>query len=294
MKINYKVLWIEDHFKGIKHHIEGLRKSLLKYGFHFIVDKRLSISKVELDELGNKLSKYNPYDMILFDYDLGNSQTGDTIANKLRQIIFTDMIFYSGKPNLKLRKILFDNKIEGVYVVNRTNLNDEIWPIIEDQIKRICDINNMRGVLLDEMSKIDLELRKFLQEKYNGLGNSEQDHQLNRFKKKLKERIKAIENIISDIDKEIFSKMIITPSEMEFNQVRSRLMSITKNKFFDDDGELKTKQDLRNIFAHNEAIYNEEEGTVSLSGFDEKYSFDEFTKMRKELIELSDQISKEK
>ena len=293
MKIDYKVLWIEDHFKGIKNHIEGLRKKLLKYGFTLIVDKRLSISKDELDDLGSKLLKYNPYDMILFDYDLGNSQTGDTIANELRKIIFTDMIFYSGKPNLELRKILFDKMIEGVYVVNRTHLNDEVWPIIEDQVKRICDINSMRGVLLDEMSKIDLEIRQLLKTKYDALDKKDQTKQVNKYTKKLKERVVALEKIISHIDEETFSTMVVNPFEIEFNQVRCRLKSITKNELFDDSNELKIKQDLRNKFAHNMAIFDDENGTVTLNGFEtEKYSFDEFTKMRKDLIELSNLISK--
>jgi len=290
MKINYKVLWIEDHFNQIKPVIENLESKLHKYGFKFDVEKRTTLSDDDLIELGDKLSKYNPYDMIFFDYDLGESPTGDKIAGKLRRSIFTDMIFYSGKPNVELRKVLFESQIEGVFVVNRTNIIDDAWPIIEDQIKRICDINNMRGVILDEMSKIDLKMRELCKQKYDNLSEPEKEKQVDKILKKLAEKNQTIKTQIDNSNIETLPEMINKPTELEFNIVRTRLKSITKNEMFAENSELKSKQDLRNKFAHNMAKYDDAKGTVSLSGFDETYGFDEFTKIRRELIDLLQQI----
>lgn len=289
MKINYKILWIEDHFKEVEPFITNLKNKLNNIGFQLDIDRRATLTKSELSTLNDRLSNYNPYDIIIFDYDLG-TRKGDDIAYELRTSIYTDMIFYSGTAGDKLREILFNKNIEGVYTVDRSNFIDDTWPIIEDQIKRICDINNMRGVLLDEMSKIDLEIRNIYKEKYDNLSIKEKEEQLNKVKENLTIRIQNIENQVSELNTESFSKTIIKPTKIEFNTIRKRLKRTTDNELFGEQGELKNKQDLRNKFAHNTAEFNEEQGTVSLSGFEETYSFSDFTKIRKELIDLSKKI----
>ncbi len=290
MKIEYKVLWIEDHFDAVEAHIEGLEAKLKDFGFKLHVDRRTTLNNVKLEELSFKLSRYNPYDIIIFDYDL-EGKMGDEIAHRLRSDIFTDMIFYSGVPGVKLREILFKKEVDGVYIVNRSNFIDEVLPIIEDQIKRICDINNMRGVILDEMSRIDLKMRNMYKKKYDGLLPEEQGQQLTKFKAKLSERITAITKQVEDIVVEYFSTMIPDPIKVEFNIVRSRLKSVTSNDaVFGENSALKLKQDLRNKFAHNTAKYDDEEGTVALEGHEEKYGFSEFTEIRKDLLKLSKEL----
>ncbi len=286
MKINYKVLWIEDHFEEVEPFIEGLENKLQKYGFVFNVDRKTTLTDGALVELSDKLSNYNPYDMVIFDYDLGDKK-GDEIASQLRGSIYTDMIFYSGVSHIKLRQALCDKKVDGVYIVTRDDFINDSWPIIEDQIKRIFDINNMRGVLLDEMSKIDLKMRNLYGEKYDNLSETDKGLQLKKFNDKLSEKKKAIATQIKNTDINNFPEMIKKPTHMDFNTVRSRLKSITENdELFGESSELKTKQDLRNKFAHNMAEYDGDKGTVSLSGFDKTYGFEEFTQIRKELIML--------
>jgi len=189
MKINYKVLWVEDHFESVQPAIEGIEDRLEGYGFKFEVDGKTSLSEDDLGKLSDKLSQYNPYDMIIFDYDLGEqTKKGNEIARELRKSIFTDMIFYSGKAPRELRQTLFDSQVEGVFTVSRPDFVEEAWPIIEDQIKRICDINNMRGVILDEMSKIDLRMRELYNKKYEGLLDEEKEGQVNKIREKLEGR----------------------------------------------------------------------------------------------------------
>ncbi len=59
---------------------------------------------------------------------------------------------------------------------------------------------------------------------------------------------------------------------------------------FKDESPLVLKQRLRNQFAHSIAEYNEEDGTVSLEGSHDKYDFEDFKEIRKELTELLTQI----
>jgi hypothetical protein len=199
MKINYKVLWIEDHFDSVQFAIDGIEDRLAGYGFSFEVDEISALSPNDLDKLSDKLAQYNPYDMIIFDYDLGVEQEkGNEIARNLRKSIFTDMIFYSGNAPGKLRQVLFDSEVEGVFTVSRPDFVDEAWPIIEDQIKRICDINTMRGVILDEMSKVDLKMRELYAKKYEKLSDEKQTEQVNKIQEKLNNRIRNIEKLVKE------------------------------------------------------------------------------------------------
>ncbi len=40
MKINYKALWIEDHFDLVQSVIDGVEGRLENYGFKFEIDKK--------------------------------------------------------------------------------------------------------------------------------------------------------------------------------------------------------------------------------------------------------------
>lgn len=293
MKINYKVLWIEDHFDSVQFAIDGIEDRLEEYGFKFEVDKKNSLSSDDLDKLSDRLDQYNPYDMIIFDYELGEEhKKGNEIARNLRRSIFTDMIFYSGNAPDKLRQALFDSEVEGVFIVSRTELIDEAWLIIEDQIKRICDINNMRGVILDEMSKVDLKMRELYAKEYEKLSAEKQAEQAKKIKGKLRDRIKSIEKQVNETNEGSMLGMVKSPIKTEFNIIRSRLIKlINDGELFSEQGKLKSYQDLRNKFAHNMAVYDEENGTVSLEGFEETYSLDDFKEIRLELIEIMEQIN---
>ena len=294
MKIKYKILWIDDNLNEIQDLKTNFKNKLKNLGFILDVEEKASLDSIELSSLKTQLENYNPYDIIIFDYDLGNNSNdsnGDSIAYELRTSIYTDMIFYSGTKGSVLRKILYDKEIEGVYTIDRSNFVDDAWPIIEDQIKRICDINNMRGVLLDEMSKIDLLMRKRCQTEFSNLDEPRKTKELIKYKEKLNTRKNSIINQVEHCTNDSFYKDIMKPIKVEFNIVRNRLKSIINNdELYGEDGELKKKQDLRNKFAHNMAEFNETDGSVKLNGYAESYGFNEFTKIRKELINLYGKI----
>ena len=294
MKINYKALWIEDQFEYIQPQIDDIEKMLKKNGFIFEMDKKTSLSDDDLVKLGDKLSQYNPYDIIIFDYDLGKeTKKGNEIASELRQSIFTDMIFYSGKAAGELRQFLFKSRVEGVFTVNREKFAEEAWPIIEDQIKRICDINNMRGIILDEMSDIDLRMRELYNKKYADLPYEEKERQVKKIRGKLEENQDSIKAQVKNVNSETLPEMMKNPLKTDFNMVRIRLKEL-----YDDDellgekGKLKKNQDIRNQFAHNMATYDKKNRTVSLHGIPKAYTFDNFKDIRKELIDISNQIKK--
>ena len=92
MKLEYKVLWFEDQFEYIEDDIQSICGLVREHGFIPIVERRTGITEGEIDELSHRLDSYNPYDLIIFDYDLGTASAGGLqIATKLRASIYTDM-----------------------------------------------------------------------------------------------------------------------------------------------------------------------------------------------------------
>lgn len=289
MKINYEILWFEDQPDKLEHDLEAIRGYLWESGFSMEVDMRKMLTDDDVDEIVDKISNYNKYDMIIFDYDLGGSPKGSEIARRLRAEVYTDMIFYSGKEPESLRKILFDTKVDGVFIVDRRDLAEQIEPILEDHIKKACDVNGIRGIVMDETSRFDRLLREKCEKALAGARAEE----LERVRKDLVRRI-----IKSAASRQKMAEKITCPISAladhyvsDFNLVRHRLANLMADatevaSLLSDKGELKGMQDLRNRLAHLECIYSED-GWMSLSDNpDDRFDFERFREIRKTLRDI--------
>jgi len=298
MKIKYKILWIEDHPDQIQSAKNSLQRVLLKLGFELDVDARETMSNNDIQTLKDKLEIYNPYDLVIFDYDLGEGNaTGAEIAQDLRLSIYTDMIFYSSNSVLAMRKDLFERHVDGVYVVSRTDLHDDASDIIKDQVKRICDLNNMRGVVLDEMSRLDSQLRTLLHQQFELLDEEKKIVQVNRLQKKLNKRGDDYHEDASNMTSVHFVKIISNPLKLDFGGICDRLASIKVFETLDASivEKLRNLQRLRNELAHQKATLDEINGRIFLAdsteycnGFDHA----EFIKIRRDLQTISKAIHK--
>jgi hypothetical protein len=197
MKLEYKILWIDDLFNtsgsdSVEAYVEAVEDLLERHGFLVDIRKERGFSVDDITNLSKKLVLHNPYDFIIFDYDLGKaSENGSDIAKQLRQKIYTDMIFYSATPIPKLRKLLYKNTVDGVFVVSKDSFEDNVKPIIEDHIKRMSDINNMRGLLLDEMSQCDAIIRDVLNKKFEKLPDVTQPNILKELRESYRDSCKS-------------------------------------------------------------------------------------------------------
>ena len=293
MKLDYTILWVEDHFDKVKHFERDLKNRLEQNGFNLVVDKRNGLSQDELRILEAQLDKYNPYDFVIFDYDLGSQDVfGSDLAREIRKSIYTGIIFYSGKSPEELRDIVVKKGLDGVYVVDRTRFTDDVWRIIRDHIKSICNINSMRGVVLDEMSKIDLLIRDLLSKSYSAASGETQESHKNKLIRDFESKRDRFNDKAGNVTVENFCDLIQKPQEVEFELVKNRL-----SKFFKQEEIIKTDligklQNLRNRFAHKKSIFSEELGTISLIGEEEIFDFTKFTEIRKELMTLREAIER--
>lgn len=299
MKLNYTVLWIDDQPENSRDHIEGIGHLLQDLGFNMITVEKKGFTEVELEALAKELAVYNKYDLILFDYNLGErKKDGAEIAASLRQTIYTDMVFYSGGSSPKeLLKKLSDEFVPGVFVVSRTNLGEDIEPIICDQVKRFCDLNSMRGVVLDEMSVIDRLLRDLLAKKFLQASTATQKKQVKSLAGKFKERLVKVEETVETLDVDTFVTTVKAPRITEFEWVRQRLQSLKSFEDLDtaDVGCFEKMHAFRNELAHQEAIIHEESGKATLASsmvYPDGLDHDDFKQIRFGLVQIRKEIER--
>jgi len=293
MKINYEILWFEDQPEKLEHDLETIEQYLSDSGFSMKIEMRKTLTDAEIDEIVERISKYNKYDMIVFDYDLGDSPQGSEIARRLRAEVYTDMVFYSGNEPQNLRKVLFDAKVDGVFIIDRADLAEQLEPILEDHIKKTCDVNGIRGVVMDETSRFDRILRnkcaQILADKDPAELKSEQQSLVRRITKSGAARIKKAEKALTPIT------ILTDPKITDFNLVMDRLLKLMGDvekvtNLLSNDGELKQMLTLRNRLAHLECVYSED-GWMTLSDKnEEKFDFEKFRDIRKTLRGITQQL----
>jgi len=289
MKINYEILWFEDQPGALEHDLDSIRMFLEASGYSMNVDMRTAISEAEVDKVAERIARYNKYDMIVFDYDMGDSPDGSEIARKLRAEVYTDMVFYSGKAPEDLRKILYEKRVDGIFLVDRAKLADELEMILEDHIKKACDVNGIRGIVMDETSRFD----RMLREKCAKVLLDADPDQLESVRKDLVRRItKSAESRVKNAGKITCPITALKDFQTsDFNLVRHRLADLIKevanvSSLLSDTSALKGMQDLRNRLAHLESIYSED-GWMSLSdNAEDKFDFERFREIRKSLREI--------
>jgi hypothetical protein len=164
MKLKYKILWIEDELGSIERPKNQIQKYLEDdYGFECkeedIVIKDYDDFEEEYiyEENNQKMVKdsIKEFDLLLVDFNLGEEeQTGDKLIEIIRKGIYSEILFYSSDlPSIT--KKLNNHFIDGVFTSDREHLEDKIKKLIKVTIKKVQDVNNLRGLILAEVAELD-------------------------------------------------------------------------------------------------------------------------------------------
>jgi CheY-like chemotaxis protein len=154
MQLEYRILWFDDQQRAIEPFVDRIKGIIARLGFEAKVDLRIVTADV-VDPLSNLPSQHD-VDLILMDWKLGGGHDGADLARKLRQSFRdTDIVFYSSEAAPTLREQIFKQDIDGVFCCNRQNLGDRTNGIIHGQLRRILDLNHMRGVVMAATSDLD-------------------------------------------------------------------------------------------------------------------------------------------
>lgn len=296
MKLEYKVLWFEDQFDEIEDDIARFQDLVREHGFIPIIQKRSSVTVEEIEEIAAQLDTYNPYDLIIFDYNLGSGNAdGVSIAKSLRSKIYTDMIFYSGKVPDELRTLLYEEKIDGVFIIHRDNFFEDIQLLIEDHIKKMSDMNNVRGVVMSATSAMDTALRDILKGRLEGLDPDVSEQTLAKLKERLTDFYQGKLDQVSGLSSvdEAFADHFLT----NFENVRITLKDLIAaegelKKLIENNSVVHRVQIERNKLAHQREELTAD-GKMFLHGKTSKeYNFTEFVRVRNELLAAGRDIDK--
>lgn len=292
MKLEYRILWFEDDHESVQDVVEALRGLLRKQGFELVCVWG-ECNAATMTDTVERLRNYNPYDLMVFDYDLGSGLTGEELAQTLRSKIWTEILYYSANRNAEaLSHGMNERRVEGVFCAVRQNLEERVWALIESQIKRICDLNNMRGIVLDSMSSIDSAIRILFSKTYKGMTDEKKSSTVKKLSKKLQERAIQAKEFADAISVETVASSIFDYHNVDFQMVRERLSHI--NECFKETAPIRVLQDLRNKLAHQPSRFNAEDNVIELidqrTDKVEKFTYDRFTEIRGQLLEVRDVV----
>lgn len=163
MKLDYKILWLDDKMDVI---IDGqydseIKKHLSEQGFNPIV-----ITVKDEKEFFKYLD--DSFDLILTDYHLNdtanNTRDGDLIIKEVREknSIFTEIMFYSAQgevvDTVKLDRITFVDTRKSIIRDHNEAVIDRAIKLIDLTIKKFQHIVAMRGMIMNETSTLDMQM----------------------------------------------------------------------------------------------------------------------------------------
>lgn len=159
MKLKYNLLWIENEEDWMESVEDDIKSMVEDNAFEYV---RYNCKQEEegLD--------YNAYDLILMDLNLDSQPSGDLLIKKIRENgIYTDVVFYSSGGLENIKQKAREYNLEGVYFSGRNNVQfvEKVTKVIETTIRKVQDLNNLRGLVMGEVSELDALMQCVL-EKY--------------------------------------------------------------------------------------------------------------------------------
>ncbi len=155
MRIDYNILWFENDEGWLKPTVKGISNLLEDYGFRLNETCQKDGSKI--DELVTSIQdKVLDIDMIFMDFKLSGDINGEKLIDTIRKRnLFTEILFYSQDENVKQVIETAYGSIEGIYYAGRDNFRDKAKEVIWHTIKKVEDIESMRGLIMGATSEME-------------------------------------------------------------------------------------------------------------------------------------------
>jgi hypothetical protein len=162
MRLNFNVLWVDDQPERVEAQIKAIAKGMEEHGFEFQPTLCHSLDEVRSRTANDVFN--DEIDLVLVDWDLGRQVQGqDAIAEIRDHIQYKDVVFYSANKSAdELRELAFKRKLEGVYCVTRVELVGEVIGVFESLIKKVLDLDHVRGIVMGATSDIDAMIHECL------------------------------------------------------------------------------------------------------------------------------------
>lgn len=296
MRREYQILWLDDEESRLLSYQESVKTYLNSIGFELKVTVISQFSENAISKIEQELASINPYNLILVDHHLSDGREGVSFAKRLRNAVYTDIVYYSDADVEELREKLFREKVDGVHISNRQSLHEDVKCIIEDQVKRDFDAINMRGFVLDSLSQMEGLLRNKYAEYFQSLEENVREQKIQKMMQAIKSRQeRLIERIEKSHNAGDICEMLNCTSLVTLDVVRDALKELMSEgeRILGQESEFCDLQQGRNRWAHDSISLSEDGQRVLLSN-DKKhpkgYGREEFAEMRVKLLKVSADI----
>ncbi len=168
MNLEYDILWIDDRPRQVNDVKEHIQVRLARKGFNLHVKM---LDAPGDDRSLRKQLNSKDFDLLVVDYKMHQqSRNGDDLIRSIRRFCdSTDIVFYSSEKPTDLRKKI---DVDGVYCANRDHLKDTLDHVIHSTIKKVLDLNSMRGISLAQLADFDHAIDKAISSGYKKLAES--------------------------------------------------------------------------------------------------------------------------
>lgn len=237
MNLNYNILWFEDTDEAFN----TLSRRLERY----IRSKNLK-TNIKRIKSGNdfNLDQYdlNGYEVLIIDYKLKNHTFGQDIIKAIRKGKYVnDVLFYSSVGYRHLEGILREDGLQGVFISDRENEEflEKIQLLIDKSIRRSENLINIRGIVMDNTSEFDVNMKDIINLSWNLLEQDDRVSLSNYVKKSLlKNKKETCDKFITQYCKDDVVLINELLDEREFtSDMKARLF----NKFINLDIDLSKK-----------------------------------------------------
>lgn len=162
MRLDFNVLWVDDQPDRVAAQVVRIEKQMEGEGFRFNSTPCKTVDDVQGRVKDDVFT--DEVDLVLVDWDLGNNLQGQDVIALIRETVrYKDVVFYSAQtPADQLRKLAFDKGLEGVYCASREELVDEVLGVFESLVKKVLDLDHMRGIVMGATSDIDQTVNECL------------------------------------------------------------------------------------------------------------------------------------
>ncbi|MBU6500232.1 MAG: hypothetical protein KGJ89_00135 [Patescibacteria group bacterium] len=221
MRLEYKILWFEDDQEFIKRTGPEIERYLSEdLGFQPNITYKTSGNDAEQLILGDDY-----YDLIVTDLNLNDVKTGETIIRNIREEnIFTEVLLYSSDSGA-IQKIV--NEAQHMlprvsFAVGRSELPDRLKRIIWLTVRKVQDVNNMRGLVIAEAIDLETKIRTILIEHFRINGDK---GKIERLKAEHAARTTKSMEALAGYDQKTISEFI--DEVLSFSDLNDSLLSLT-------------------------------------------------------------------
>lgn len=272
MKLTYSILWFDDtesFFDAFdREYLEG---EIRKWGFA----PRIVPVTTEADF--KRHEPYEAFDLLVVDYNLEQYGHGQKFIAQVREHqVFTEVIFYSAGNKGDLWDAIHKEKLEGVYVADRGAVGSKIIRVGHQAVRKVLDLENMRGIVMAEVAELDLLLDSILARAIDGLPEEARAEFFKRFHKSATEQADQHSALLA-----VFSETPTTEILMQlsgsakrwhnFNRLKKLQERLAKAAIGDYEKDIVHP---RNHLAHGIAASHPETGGTVFRFSGKEYHFD--------------------